>query len=83
MALSQTLQPNQRGTALYKGSIFQGYEDVVTVSAEQLADETEVKDIETTTLTILAQDWRTFTKEQLAVILQKVVKRLIKKGLLP
>lgn len=53
------------------------------VSDEQLADEAEAKDINDIIKTILAMDWKTFTKEQLATILQKVCKRLIKKGLLP
>ena len=41
MTLKQTLEPNEKGVSLYANGVFQGYEDIKTLSDEQLADEAE------------------------------------------
>lgn len=39
--LPQQLEPNQRGVALYQDGQFLGYEDVVTLSDEELQEEAD------------------------------------------
>ena len=43
MTLKQTLEPNEKGVSLYTNGVFQGYEDIKTLSDEQLAEEAEQK----------------------------------------
>lgn len=72
MALPQTLEPNERGTALHddKGN-FLGYENIVTLTDGELAEEVEGEEVK-------------LIIEQLPDKgINKAWKRLIKKGILP
>lgn len=72
MPLPQTLKPDERGVALYDGKgNFLGYEDVITVSDEQLAEEAEAREVK-------------LIIEQLPDKgINKAWKRLVEKGILP
>ncbi len=53
--LPQTLEPNQRGTALYKDGVFLGYENIVELSDEEINEELALKAIEARKAAILAE----------------------------
>ena len=78
MTLKQTLKPNEKGVSLYTNGVFQGYEDIKTLSDEQLADEAEEKALAKAdelidAITDLAQA---------KIFLKRLVKRLLSKGIL-
>tara|TARA_Y100000310_G_C20555098_1_gene750094 strand:- start:184 stop:408 length:225 start_codon:yes stop_codon:yes gene_type:complete len=72
MALPQTLQPNDRGVALYDNGVFQGYEDIATVSDEEI----EIEDAEDVVKLINAKPENKVTNEDV----QKLAKALAKLG---
>jgi len=73
--LSKTLEPNERGVALYKDGKLLGYEDVVTISKEELAEEAEQKAMEKMEELID----NVFTGKQ-AIFMKRLCKRLSKSG---
>lgn len=79
MALPQELQPNERGIALYEDGVFQGYEDIVTISDEELEEEQERKAMENAEGMIDAISNLAEAKD----FLRKLCKRLFKNGALP
>ena len=79
MSLQQTLAPKERGIALYKDGAFQGYENVTTITDEQLADEAEAEALAKADELIDAITTMAAAK----VFLKRLCKRLIRKGFLP
>ena len=77
--LPQTLQSNKRGVALYDKGILLGFEDIVTVSDEQLAEEAEIKTMSKAEELIDAIG----NLSQAKIFLKRLVRRLIKNGVLP
>lgn len=72
MPLPQTLKPNERGVSLHDGKgKFLGYEDVVTLSDEQLAEEAKAEEVRLVIEHLPDQG------------INKAWKRLIEKGILP
>ena len=79
MVLQQKLQPRERGVAVYKNSEFLGYEDIVTLSDKQFAEEAERKVMDNVDTLI---DEIT-NLAQAKIFLKRLCKRLNKNGLLP
>ena len=79
MTLKQTLEPNEKGVSLYANGVFQGYEDIKTLSDEQLADEAERDAMAKADQLIDAINNLAGAK----VFLKRLCKRLLSKGLLP
>jgi len=72
MPLTQTLQPNERGVALYQNGVFQGYENIVTLTAEEL--DAELEDI--LIREYLAQSAAVITMPQIWFLLRAFGKKL-------
>lgn len=77
--LIQELEPNKRGVAVYQKGKFLGYEDVTTVSDEELAEEAEQKAMATAEELINSISNLADAK----VFLKRLCKRLFKNGALP
>lgn len=76
MPLPQTLKPNQRGTPLYKNSVFQGYENIYVPTEEQLYQEQidhEMNEIHDTAILAL-KNWSSLTAKKKDAILKGLVK---------
>lgn len=72
MPLPQTLRPNERGVSLHDGKgNFLGYEDVVTLTDEELAKEAKAKEV------------RLIIEQLPNQGINKAWKRLLEKGILP
>ncbi len=79
MVLPQILAGSEIGVALYEDGIFQGYENVVTLTDEQLAEEAEQKAMEKAEDLIDSISNLAGAK----IFLKRLVRRLIVKGYLP
>jgi len=80
MALPQTLEPKEKGIALYDGKgNFLGFEDIVVLTDEQLTEEAEQKAMEKAKDIIDSISNLADAK----VFLKKLCLRLFKNGALP
>jgi len=80
--LPQTLEPNERGAAVYTNGEFMGYEDIVTLTEEELYQEqleAEFNDVHDKAINAL-NNWGSLTSKQKDTILKNLVKWALWKG---
>jgi len=78
MLLPQTLEPNQRGVELYKDGAFQGYEDITTVTDEELYQEVleaDFNDAHNRVIAALKKGVINLSKAELAEALTHLLKK--------
>ena len=78
--LPQTLQANQRGVAVHHKGIFKGYENIITLTAEDVASEVDRDAILAGVESMIDN---ISSLPEMKAFLQKLVRRLIKNGSLP
>lgn len=77
--LTQTLASNERGVAVYDSGVFIGYEDIVTLTQEELDEITEWEAMARAEQLIDSVN----SLPELKTLLKRLVRRLIRNGALP